>query len=62
MVICDIKINELEHLSLVYGYQTTSEPKVTFDGQRYQMRLSLDSKIFELVSIPDEGQVTSFFL
>ncbi|KAF5303758.1 hypothetical protein FQA39_LY09831 [Lamprigera yunnana] len=57
-----IRINPIERLLLVYGYETCSEPGVRFDTERYQIKLAIESKIFELDSIPNRGRIVLIYL
>lgn len=56
-VIGKIQINSLEEVTQVFGYDTTNDPGVNTDSERYILRLAPESKIFELVLIPERGKV-----
>ena len=52
-----IEVNSLNDLTQIYGYEIKPDPGVNVDGERYELKLGADSKVFELVNLSDVGRV-----
>lgn len=61
-VVGRIEINSLEKLRRVYGYETTNDSGITVYKDRFVLRLSLESKLFELTMIPERGRIVLVYL
>ncbi|KAK4871964.1 hypothetical protein RN001_016088 [Aquatica leii] len=61
-VLGTIRINALDQLVPIFGYETCQEPGVKLNTERYQIKLSIDSRIFDIESIPDRGHVVLVYL
>ncbi|KAF2879560.1 hypothetical protein ILUMI_26609 [Ignelater luminosus] len=61
-VVGRIEVNSLEKLRRVYGYETTNESGITVCKGRFVLRLSLESKLFELSLIPERGRIVLVYL
>lgn len=61
-IICKIQINNLQELIQVYGYETSTEACVNMDNERYELRLTLNSKVFCLTNVETWGKVVLVYL
>lgn len=61
-VICKIHINNLQELIQVYGYETSGEACVNMDKERYELKLTLNSKVFSLTNAEAWGKVVLVYL
>ncbi|RZB39043.1 tubulin polyglutamylase complex subunit 2 [Asbolus verrucosus] len=61
-VVGRIEVNSLNDLAQIYGYEIKSDPGVNMDGERYELKLGTDSKVFELVNLHDVGRVTLIYI
>jgi hypothetical protein len=56
-VVGRIEVNSLNDLVPVYGYEIKPDPGVNMEGERYELKLGTDSKVFELVNLNEIGRV-----
>ncbi|KAJ3645205.1 hypothetical protein Zmor_022884 [Zophobas morio] len=61
-VVGKIEVNSLNDLTQIYGYEIKPDPGVNVDGERYELKLGADSKVFELVNLSDVGRVTLVYI
>ncbi|KAB0799232.1 hypothetical protein PPYR_07112 [Photinus pyralis] len=57
-----IKINSLHDMVPIFGFQTSMEPGVRLNTERYEMKLSIESRLFILDTIPQRGHVVLVYL
>ncbi|XP_031335872.1 tubulin polyglutamylase complex subunit 2-like [Photinus pyralis] len=57
-----IKINPLQHLVPIFGFETSQDPGVKLDTERYQIKLSIESRLFIIDTVPDRGHVVLVYL
>ncbi|XP_025831169.1 tubulin polyglutamylase complex subunit 2 [Agrilus planipennis] len=56
-----VEVNSLENLKQIFGYVTTSEPGISKKDQIWEIKLSLESKVFEICSVSG-GKVVLVYL
>lgn len=61
-IIGQIEINNLQSLTQVFGYETGQEASVNMDKERYELKLTLNSKVFCLVHVDTWGKVVLIYL
>ncbi|KAJ3623342.1 hypothetical protein MTP99_019573 [Tenebrio molitor] len=61
-VVGRIEVNSLNDLVPVYGYEIKPDPGVNMEGERYELKLGTDSKVFELVNLNEIGRVTLVYI
>lgn len=61
-IICKIEVNNMQNLMQIYGYETGSEACVNTDKERYELKLTLNSKVFCLTSVENSGNVVLVYL
>lgn len=60
--VCAVHVNNLQDLVQVYGYETSAEACVNMDKERFELRLTLNSKIFCLSYVESWGKVVLVYL
>lgn len=55
-------MNSLNDLVQIYGYEIKTDPGVNMDGDRYEIKLGSDSKVFELVNLFNVGRVVLIYI
>lgn len=60
--VCKIDLNPLENVTQVYGYETSCNPGIKVENQRYVIKLAPGSKLFELAKVSNVGKVVLVYL